>query len=642
MSGHVNKQVCVELPLGITCRALIDEHAGGVWKGRKAKAAVPGGISMGLLSADELDTPLDFESLRKPGCLGLGTAAVTVIDDQTSIVDYLYNTCRFFAHESCGQCTPCREGTTWFYKTMKRIKAGGGRLEDLDIMLNLANNMGIIPGTTICGLSDGAAWPIKNAVAKFRGELEDYIRTHQNPAARGHAAPGERSPTDVRADSRSTRIKPASSPDPVGHDPMTKKRKPMATIIINNSEYTIPEGEKLNAIQMAQRVGVDIPYYCWHPALSVVANCRMCEIEVGTKDPKTGEIKLLPKLVPGCQTPGQRRDRARDRQPQGQGTPADDHGVPALQSSARLPGLRPGRRVRPARLQLPLRPVGASLRRGTNGQPAQGRLGPDSAQHGPVHHVHAVRAVHPRDFPDRRARGDAPGKSRRDRHLSRASPSTTRWPATSSTSARSVPCSTKTSCTSSAPGFCPSTTRSARAARPGATSAPRKTAGLSGDSSPATIRWSTTTGSATRAGTATRRPTTPTCWRRCTSARTTISSRSPIDEAVKAVDQGFKEIASGGGIDRRRAVAVLDRRRGVPAGSLRQGIEPGQRAGNGAGADPAEPTRPSRPTRPRGEPATPASSFRVRSRSTPRNARTGRAWPRSSSISRERSSRSKS
>jgi NADH-quinone oxidoreductase subunit F len=179
----VNKQVCVELPLGVACRALIDEHAGGVWKGRKAKAAVPGGISMGLLSAEELDTPLDFESLRKPGCLGLGTAAVTVIDDHTSIVDYLYNTCRFFAHESCGQCTPCREGTTWFYKTMKRIKAGGGRIEDLDIMLNLANNMGIIPGTTICGLSDGAAWPIKNATAKFRGELEEYIKTHQTPGA---------------------------------------------------------------------------------------------------------------------------------------------------------------------------------------------------------------------------------------------------------------------------------------------------------------------------------------------------------------------------------------------------------------------------------------------------------------------------
>src|SRR5437868_7379579 len=184
VSGHVNKQVCVELPLGITCRALIDEHAGGVWKGRKAKAAVPGGISMGLLSAEELDTPLDFESLRKPGCLGLGTAAVTVIDDKTSIVDYLYNTCRFFAHESCGQCTPCREGTGWLYTMMKRIKAGGGRIEDLDIMLQMANTMGIMPGTTICGLADGAAWPVKNAIAKFRDELEDYIRHHQSDAAK--------------------------------------------------------------------------------------------------------------------------------------------------------------------------------------------------------------------------------------------------------------------------------------------------------------------------------------------------------------------------------------------------------------------------------------------------------------------------
>ena len=182
VSGHVNKQVCVELPLGVTCRELIDEHAGGVWKGRKAKAAVPGGISMGLLSADELDTPLDFESLRKPGCLGLGTAAVTVMDDQTRIIDYLYNCARFFAHESCGQCTPCREGTGWMYKALSRIKAGGGRIEDLDILLQMANNMGIMPGTTICGLADGAAWPIKNAIAKFRGELEEYIRTNRNPA----------------------------------------------------------------------------------------------------------------------------------------------------------------------------------------------------------------------------------------------------------------------------------------------------------------------------------------------------------------------------------------------------------------------------------------------------------------------------
>ncbi len=183
LSGHVNKQVCVELPLGVTARELIDVHGGGVWKGRKAKAAVPGGISMGVMSAAELDTKLDFEEIRKTGCLGLGTAAVTVIDDHTPIVDYLYNCARFFAHESCGQCTPCREGTTWIYKTLKRVKAGGGRIEDLDIMLQLANNMGIMPGTTICGLADGAAWPVKNAIAKFRGELEDYIRAHQTAAS---------------------------------------------------------------------------------------------------------------------------------------------------------------------------------------------------------------------------------------------------------------------------------------------------------------------------------------------------------------------------------------------------------------------------------------------------------------------------
>jgi NADH-quinone oxidoreductase subunit F len=181
VSGHVNKQVCVELPLGVTTRELVEEHAGGVWKGRKLKASVPGGISMGVMSADEQDVKLDFEDIRKTGCLGLGTAALTVMDDQTSMVDYLYNTSRFFAHESCGQCTPCREGTTWMYKMFKRIKAGGGRLEDLDVLGQMADTMGLTPGTTICGLADGAAWPIKNVLAKFRPELEEYIKTHQAP-----------------------------------------------------------------------------------------------------------------------------------------------------------------------------------------------------------------------------------------------------------------------------------------------------------------------------------------------------------------------------------------------------------------------------------------------------------------------------
>jgi NADH-quinone oxidoreductase subunit F len=177
ISGHVSKPCCVELPLGVTARQLIDEHGGGVWKGRKAKAVVPGGISMGFLSPAELDTPLDFEGPLKVGCLGLGTAAVIVIDDQTSMVDVLYNCCRFMAHESCGQCTPCREGTSWSTKILERIRSGRGKLEDIDLLLEIGNSMGIIPGTTICGLADGAAWPIKNAVTKFRGEFEEYIRS---------------------------------------------------------------------------------------------------------------------------------------------------------------------------------------------------------------------------------------------------------------------------------------------------------------------------------------------------------------------------------------------------------------------------------------------------------------------------------
>jgi NADH-quinone oxidoreductase subunit F len=171
ISGHVNRPGCVELPLGITAAELVEEHGGGVWKNRRVKACVPGGISMGFMSAAEMNTPLDFNGPGRVGCLGLGTAAVIVIDDATSMVDVLYNCCRFFAHESCGQCTPCREGTDWSRKILERIMSGHGSLRDLDTLTDIAKSMGTIPGTTICGLADGAAWPIKNAIAKFRDDF---------------------------------------------------------------------------------------------------------------------------------------------------------------------------------------------------------------------------------------------------------------------------------------------------------------------------------------------------------------------------------------------------------------------------------------------------------------------------------------
>jgi NADH-quinone oxidoreductase subunit F len=185
IAGHVNDPKCVELPMGVTLRELVERHGGGVWKGRKAKAVNPGGLSMGFADCNaklkdsdqtEYDIPLDFNGPGRIGCLGLGTAAVTVIDDQTSMVDVLHNVCQFFSHESCGQCTPCREGTGWMLKITDRLRRGQGRVEDLDILVDVADRIGIMPGSTICGLSDGAGWPVKTAIRKFRKEFEDAIK----------------------------------------------------------------------------------------------------------------------------------------------------------------------------------------------------------------------------------------------------------------------------------------------------------------------------------------------------------------------------------------------------------------------------------------------------------------------------------
>ena len=175
ISGHVNKPGVYELPLGVTCRELIDEYAGGVRGGKACKGAIPGGVSMGVLTADELDCPLDFEGPAQHGCLGLGTAGVIVMDEDTCMVTALRNIVRFFKHESCGQCTPCREGSGWILKTLDRILAGGGREGDLDRMIELCDAQGAMPGKTICGLADGTAWAARGFINKYREEFEAKI-----------------------------------------------------------------------------------------------------------------------------------------------------------------------------------------------------------------------------------------------------------------------------------------------------------------------------------------------------------------------------------------------------------------------------------------------------------------------------------
>src|SRR3954468_10084899 len=170
MSGHVMKPGVYENELGITLQQSID-MAGGM-KGGAYKAAICGGISMGVLGTNQLDIKLDFDDVRfRGGCLGLGTAGMIVMNEHTDMVAALRNCVRFYAHESCGQCTPCREGSAWMNKILNRILDGMGRAKDLEMLLELEKTMGIMPGTTICGLADGTAWATRTFINKFYDEF---------------------------------------------------------------------------------------------------------------------------------------------------------------------------------------------------------------------------------------------------------------------------------------------------------------------------------------------------------------------------------------------------------------------------------------------------------------------------------------
>ena len=187
ISGPVNRPGCYEDAMTISVRELLEREdlGGGMLPGKRVKGVLPGGVSMGILTPDELEMKLDFEDPPHYGLLGLGTAAAVVIDEDTDIRIVLRNLARFFGTESCGQCTQCREGTAWMHQIAARIAEGAGRVEDLDILLETARNMGMMPGLSICGLSDGATFPIETVVKKFRGELEEAIRAQ--PAGRAEA-----------------------------------------------------------------------------------------------------------------------------------------------------------------------------------------------------------------------------------------------------------------------------------------------------------------------------------------------------------------------------------------------------------------------------------------------------------------------
>ncbi|MHC4469846.1 MAG: NADH-quinone oxidoreductase subunit NuoF [Planctomycetota bacterium] len=183
ISGHVERPGVYEFEGGVSLKDVI-EHVGGVWKGRTLKAVIPGGASAHILKPDEIDVPCDYGSMAKAGSI-MGSCGVVAIDDQTCIVELLQNVMEFFNHESCGQCTPCREGTGWVRKIVSRLEAGEGSMEDIDKLWDVANNYEGMGSKTICGLSDAAAWPPKSYVEKFREEFEEHVRQGKCPMKAG-------------------------------------------------------------------------------------------------------------------------------------------------------------------------------------------------------------------------------------------------------------------------------------------------------------------------------------------------------------------------------------------------------------------------------------------------------------------------
>jgi NADH-quinone oxidoreductase subunit F len=169
ISGHVNRPGVYEFPSGMSIETLINEVCGGMRNGKKLKAVIPGGSSTPPLRADQVvGVTMDSDSLRTAGSM-LGTAGMVIMDEDTDMVDVLTRISHFYHHESCGQCTPCREGTGWLEKTLKKINRGDGEMRDLDLLLDICTQM---EGRTICALADAAAWPVRYTITRFKEDFE--------------------------------------------------------------------------------------------------------------------------------------------------------------------------------------------------------------------------------------------------------------------------------------------------------------------------------------------------------------------------------------------------------------------------------------------------------------------------------------
>ena len=310
LSGHINKPGVYELPMGFNLMRMINEVGGGMRNGKKLKAVIPGGSSCPVLKADECDLAMDFDTLAAAKSM-LGSGGVVVMDEDTCMVKAALRIMRFYAHESCGWCIPCREGTTWLRKLLTRFHEGMGQRSDIVLIGDLARNM---LGRTFCPLGDAAALPTISIVEKFEEEFEAHLN--------GEPCPYE----------KSSRL--------VAH------RASMADLVkftIDGRELEAPAGTLV--IEAAKRAGIEIPSFCYYEGYSLQAACRMCLVEV----------EKMPKMQVACTLPVGNGMVVHTDSAQVRTARKSTLEFLLDQSPARLPGLRQGRRVRTAGHGVPLR-----------------------------------------------------------------------------------------------------------------------------------------------------------------------------------------------------------------------------------------------------------------------------------------------
>ena len=299
LSGHVKRPGQYEAPLGITLRELLEMAGGMRDPQKKLKFWTPGGSSTPIFTDEHLDVPLDFESVAAAGSM-LGTRALQIFDETVSVVRAVSRWTDFYAHESCGKCTPCREGTFWLKQIMERLEHGHGTQDDIDKLLDICDN---ILGRAFCALGDGATSPITSAVKYFREEFEAGMHTPAAelfPPVAFHA---------VREGDR-VRMTVTTSPSAGGNavdqggNAQIPANVELVHLTIDGVGVSVPKGTLV--IRAAEQVGIQIPRFCDHPLLDPVGACRQCLVDIA-------DARSRRQPAPDAQAAGVLHDHGRPR-----------------------------------------------------------------------------------------------------------------------------------------------------------------------------------------------------------------------------------------------------------------------------------------------------------------------------------------